>query len=196
MSRTQGKLILLIGPTGSGKSTLMKHAMATHPELTVPYSYTTRARRVDHVENEHYRFLTVDEFKQKTEAGDFLEWAEYGGNYYGTLRAEILEDLEKGMIILKEMEVQGARQVMKLLSTDELVTVYIDGGSWDELVARVVARSPITDDELEKRKVRFHDEQTFMKEASVVIKNTAGERDQAVATFSSLIESTLGVATH
>lgn len=175
----------------------MKHVMALHPELTIPYSYTTRARRGDHIENDHYRFLTEEEFTTRAAAGEFLEWAEYGGNYYGTLKAEVLEDLEQGKILLKEMEVQGARQVVAMLPPEQLVTVFIDAGSWSELEARVRARAPISEEELEKRKKRYEDEVTFMHEATEVIRNYDGERDSADRQFTDLIQSLInGTSPH
>ncbi len=187
----QGTFIIVIGPTGSGKSTLMKYGMSLYPELTIPYSYTTRARRADHIENDHYRFLSAEEFTQKIGAGEFLEWAEYGGNYYGTLKAEVMSDLEAGQVLLKEVEVQGARQIRELLPKEQLVTVFIDAGPWKELEERVRARAPISEEELEKRKQRYEDELTFMSEADVVIRNHAGMIEEADRAFADLLQSVI-----
>lgn len=189
-----GKFIIVIGPTGSGKSTLMKHVIGTHAELVHPYSYTTRARRPDAVENDHYRFVSVEEFKKDIEAGAFLEWAEYGGNYYGTKKDEVLTALSEGKILLKEMEVQGARQVRQVLSKEDFVSVFIDAGSWDELRERVLSRAPMSDDELSRRHSRFDDEVTFKDEADVVIENRAGEGEAAKAQFAKVIEDALQAA--
>ena len=185
-----GKLILLIGPTGSGKSTLMKAAIAAHPELVIPYSYTTRARRADHIENDHYRFISREEFERRADAGEFLEHAEYGGNCYGTLKGEVLADIEAGKVLLKEMEVQGARQVHALLPKDRVVAVFIDAGSWEELTKRVHAREPMDQEQLAKRRHRYEDEITFKPEADVVIDNTS-DREGAKAHFLDLVQSAL-----
>jgi guanylate kinase len=185
----KGTLIILIGPMGSGKSTLMKHVIANHPEIKVPYSYTTRPRRSDHVENNHYRFISVEEFKQKIDEGAFLEWAEFSGNYYGTLKADIVEAIKNGEVLLKEMEVQGARQVRELLAADELVTVFVDAGGWDELQRRAANREAMDPEHLEMRRIRFEDEMTFKPEADVVIDNSGHDSEPAKQQFSSLIES-------
>lgn len=184
-----GTFILVIGPTGSGKSTLMKHVIAKFPELMLPYSYTTRARRADAIENDHYQFISVEEFKERIEKGDFLEWAEYGGNYYGTLKEEVEEALAAGKILLKEMEVQGARQTISILPSNELVPVFIDAGEWEELEKRVLARAHMDEAQLAERRRRFEDEVTFKPEAAVVIDNTGGDVEAAKAQFTDLIQS-------
>lgn len=192
----KGIFILVVGPTGSGKGTLMKHVMGQFPELVFPYSYTTRARRGDDIEGEHYKFISVAEFQEKINAGEFLEWAEYGGQYYGTLRSEVEQSLSEGKILLKEMEVQGARQVQKILPQDQLSIVFVSAGTWDELVARVRARAPISDEELALRKKRYDDEVTFQASADIVIENGEGQKEQAKEEFKNLIQSVISHHTH
>ncbi len=197
MTPTQkGTFILVIGPTGSGKSTLMKHVIDAFPELVLPYSYTTRTKRADHVEGKHYQFISVEEFKQKIEGGEFLEWAEYGGNYYGTLKSEVEKDLSEGKVLLKEVEVQGARQIRDILPKDELMTVFVSSGDWEALEARVRARAPITEEELALRKKRYKDEITFKDEADQIILNTEGRKEAAKEDFKNLIQSVISHTTH
>lgn len=172
---------------------LMKNAIALHPELCIPYSYTTRARRPESVENDHYRFITVEEFEIRIKNGEFLEWARYGDNYYGTRQDEVENALTSGKVLLKEMEVQGARQVRDILSKEQFATIFIDAGPWDELAARVKSRAPITDEELEKRRQRFEDEVTFKPEADHVVENFAGKSEEAKAAFEAIIEEALGI---
>lgn len=173
----------------------MKHVIGTHEELVHPFSYTTRARRPDSVENDHYCFVSEEEFKRDIEAGSFLEWAEYGGNYYGTKKEEVLTALKEGKVLLKEMEVQGARQVREVLSKDDLISVFIDAGSWEELRARVLSRAPMSEEELARRHSRYDDEVTFKAEADIVIENHAGKSEEAKAAFAKLIEDALQAAT-
>jgi len=187
----RGKLILISGPTGSGKGTLMKHALARFPTVFSPQSYTTRARRSDAIENAHYTFISLEEFKEKIAEGAFLEWAEFSGNYYGTLRAEVEKGIAEGRVMFKEMEVQGVRQARALLPKSELLTVFIDAGSWDELKQRALAREPMSDDILEKRRLRYEDELTFMPEADMIVHNHAGKYAEAEATFETIIEDAL-----
>ncbi len=191
-----GTFILVIGPTGSGKSTLMKHVIEQFPELVLPYSYTTRAKRADHVEGKHYKFISVEEFKQKIDAGAFLEWAEYSGNFYGTLRGEVEQQLAEGKVLLKEVEVQGARQIRELLPKEELMTVFVSSGDWKDLEARVRARAPITEEELALRKQRYEDEITFKDEADEVILNVEGKREVAQEAFKNLIQSVIQRNSH
>lgn len=188
-----GTFIVLIGGMGSGKSMLMKHAITAHPELVIPYSYTTRPRRPDAVENDHYRFVSVPEFEQMIEEGAFLEWARFGDNYYGTRKAEVEEGLRAGNVLLKEMEVQGVRQVRSMLPTEQFTTVYVDAGPWEELAERALKRAPMSDVELAKRRKRYDDELTFKDEADEVIVNREGMQEEAKAAFSALIERALGI---
>ena len=193
---TRGKLILVVGSTGSGKGTLMKHALGRFPEIFSPKSYTTRARRSDAIENAHYTFISLEEFKEKIEQGAFLEWAEFSGNYYGTLRAEVEQGLAEGKIMFKEMEVQGVRQAQKILPKSELITVFIEAGSWEELKHRALLREPMTDEVLEKRRLRYEDELTFMPEADVVVRNLAGKYEEAEAAFEKVIAEAVESANH
>lgn len=186
-----GKFILVIGPTGSGKSMLMKYATSLFPGLVLPYSYTTRARRHDAIENSHYTFVSIEEFQKMIDEEKFLEWAQYGANFYGTLREEVELELEEGKILLKEVEVQGARQIRDILPKDQLLTVFISAGSWEGLEARIRARAPISEEEIGLRKKRYEDEITFMTEADVCIVNIDGDKEKANKEFANLIQSVM-----
>lgn len=188
----RGKLILVIGPMGSGKSTLMRHAIERFPELRTPYSYTTRPRRPDAVENEHYQFVTKEEFEQMIADGKMLEWARFSDNYYGTLKEYVHEGLEEGKVMFKEMEVQGVRQVKKSMNPSDLVTVFIDAGPWETLAARALERAHMSDEELAKRKKHFEEEIAFMPEADVVIHNRSlEEKESAMQAFEKVIQDAL-----
>lgn len=190
-----GKFILVIGPTGSGKGTLLRHAMERMPGLTVPSSYTTRTpREGGNVEGKHYRFISVEEFEAYKKEDAFLEWAEFGGNYYGTRREEVLTALAEGKVLVKEMEVQGARQVKAILPHDRLMTIFVDAGSWQELERRVRERAPITDEELQKRRLRYEDEITFKAEADCIVANPPGEKEAAQKEFERVLRAALDEA--
>ena len=102
---SKGKFILVIGPTGSGKSVLITYIREMFPDLVFPLSYTTRERRPG-AENSGYQFLSKEAFKEKADAGEFLEWAQFGDNFYATSKDEVVSGLTAGKILLKEMEVQ------------------------------------------------------------------------------------------
>jgi len=185
----KGKLVLVIGPTGSGKGTLLKHVAGVMPELVFPRSCTTRAPRPGEKDGETYFFVTSKEFEHRIEQGDFLEYASYGGNWYGTLKSEILPAVEGGKVVVREVEVQGARQIRERVPTDILRIVYVDAGSWDELERRIVARAPIGQPELIARRKRYEDETSFKAEASVVVQNPDGGLEAAKRDFEAAIRA-------
>ncbi len=182
MSR-RGKLVLVVAPSGSGKDTLMDAAEAAFPDLQTLVTCTTRTPRNGEVNEVDYHFFTREEFEQKIDNGEFLEWAEYGGNLYGTLRASIESVLADGKLLLANIEVQGARRLRTLLPPDELATIYIDAGGWDVLVPRIQARAAITPEELAKRHERYLDEVTFKDDADYVIENPDGGLENATRSF-------------
>jgi guanylate kinase len=181
-----GKFILVLGPTGSGKSVLIAYIKETFPEITYPHTYTTRPKRPV-AENPAYQFLSVEEFEAKKDAGEFLEWARFGENYYSTSKTEVLDALTQGKVLLKEMELQGVRQTLEILPREQLVTIYIDAGSWEELERRVRARAPIGEEELAKRKQRYEDEVTFQGTADYVVQNLPGKLEDAKEAIKKII---------
>ncbi len=184
----QGRFILVIGPSGSGKSALLAHLHEQIPSLIFPRSCTTRVPRPGEVEGEKYFFISKAEFEKREAAGEFLEWASYGGNYYGTLKAEILPALERGEVVVREVEVQGARQIQALIPSDDLRMIFIDAGSWEELEQRIRARAPITEVELLARRKRYEDETAFKAQATVVVHNPNGGLEQAKKDFVAAVQ--------
>lgn len=179
----RGTLILVVGPSGSGKGALMEHLRAAMPEVVFPVSCTTRSPRPSETEGAMYFFVTEQEFDQKIAAGEFLEWASYGGNRYGTLKSQVLPALEAGKVVVREVEVQGARQIQALVPKEHLKIIFIDAGSWEDLERRILGRAPIEDEELQKRRKRFDDETNFMSEASTVVQNRDGGLEKAKQDF-------------
>jgi guanylate kinase len=109
-----GRPIVLTGPSGVGKGTLLQALLERHPELYLSVSATTRLPRTGEVEGTHYYFHTRDRFEAMIAAGELLEWAEFAGNYYGTPIAPIQAQLDLGRSIILEIELAGARQVAKI----------------------------------------------------------------------------------
>lgn len=182
-----GHLILLMAPSGSGKKHMVDTILATHRDVYFAKTYTSRPIRQGVEENPLYSFVTRAEFEQMIAEGDFIEWAEFGGNLYGTPKSEVEAPLEVGKVVFKEMELQGVEQMRKLIPKDHLTVVYIDAGSWDNLRDRIVKRAPISDEELELRRQRFELETKAQPAADVTIRNHNGELEVAMQTMEALV---------
>ena len=174
-----GTLVIVNGPSGSGKGSLVSYLRSVYPQIGFSISCTTRSPRPNEKDGVNYHFLSEAEFTRRIEAGDFLEWAKFGKNYYGTLKSEVLHRLERGEVIVLEIEIQGARQIVRGTPKDELLSIYIDAGSWEALEKRIVARAPISHDELADRKKSYETEVEFKDEADVVIPNPDGGLEAA-----------------
>jgi guanylate kinase len=188
----RGVYILVVGPTGSGKNTLIAAAREAIPGLAFAVSATTREKRQTEVDGISYYFLSREEFMRRVEADEFLEWAEYGGNCYGTLRSEVESSLAKGDVILSDIEVQGVRLIREKLPREEYAVIYVDAGPWEELVPRILARAPMSPEDLEKRHARYTDEASFKPEADYVVENKDGGLEEAVRAFVAVIEKIKG----
>ena len=108
---TSAKVFVITGPSGVGKGTLIKKLLERVPDLALSVSATTRQPREGEEHGRDYHFLTEEQFKERRDAGDFLEFASYSGNHYGTLNSELQRCLDKGRSVVLEIEVQGATQV-------------------------------------------------------------------------------------
>jgi len=145
----RGALIIISGPSGAGKGTLVDRLVTRVPCLSVSVSATTRAPRPGEVDGEDYIFLSTEEFGRRVEAGEFLEWAEVHGNRYGTLRATVEQTLAAGCDVILEIDPQGAFQVKELMP--EAVLVFIIAPSMDELERRIRKRGAETDEQVRTR---------------------------------------------
>ena len=131
----QGALFVVTGPSGTGKTTLIRETMKRVPELQLPVSATTRAARPKETDGLDYHFLSPEEFNAGVKAGDFLEWAEVYGNRYGTLRKPIEEALSKGASVVLDIDYQGAAQVMS--EFPEAISIYVLPPSTDIIETRL-----------------------------------------------------------
>lgn len=129
---------MITGPSGVGKGTLIRALREAIPELELSTSATTRAPRAGEEDGIDYHFLDPAEFERRIDAGDFLEHATYSGNRYGTLRSEVEERLGRGVPVVLEIEVQGARQIRE--SMPEAVQIFIAPPSPEALRERLHGR--------------------------------------------------------
>ena len=148
-TQSRGRLIVLSGPGGVGKSTVAK-ALREVSGFWVSVSATTRAPRFNETEGVDYYFYSNEKFDQAVANGDFLEWAEFAGNRYGTPRRAVDETLAKGTHVLLEIEIAGAKQVRE--HSKEARLVFLEPPSWEELVSRLEGRGT---DSPERRAARL-----------------------------------------
>lgn len=144
-----GKLYVFTGPSGTGKGTMLGHILNIDKNLFLSVSATTRSAREGEIDGKHYYFLDKEEFKQKIENGDFLEHAQYLGNYYGTLEKPVEQKLIEGSDVLLEIEVQGAMQIKQKRS--DAVMIFVAPPSIDELERRLIKRGTEKPDKISER---------------------------------------------
>jgi guanylate kinase len=127
------RVVILSAPSGGGKTTIARALAARRTDVGVSVSATTRAPRPGERDGEAYHFVTAEEFRRRVAAGQFLEWAEYAGALYGTLRAEVDGLRAAGRHALLDIELQGARQVRARLRPDEVIAIFVlppSAGAW------------------------------------------------------------------
>ncbi|MFR7761246.1 MAG: guanylate kinase [Peptoniphilus grossensis] len=144
-----GFLLVLSGPSGSGKGTVSEALMKNNDDIIFSTSVTTRTPRPGEVNGENYFFATRDEFEKMVENDELLEHAFVHTNYYGTPKQFVFDEIEKGEIVLLEIDVQGALQVKKKYK--EAVFIFLIPPTMDELKSRLVKRDTETEDEIETR---------------------------------------------
>lgn len=121
----KGKLFVVSGPSGAGKSSLIKDVLKELENFKKSVSVTTRARRAGEIDGEHYYFISIEEFKGLIENDELIEWAAYCGNYYGTLKKTVSENIERGINMILVIDVNGAMQVKKIMKDAYLIFITI-----------------------------------------------------------------------
>ena len=182
------KVFVITGPSGVGKGTLIRALLERVPELELSVSATTRRPRPGETQGVDYWFLSDDEFERRIQAGDFVEWAEYSGRRYGTLRDELEQRTAAGIPVVLEIEVQGARQVRKTMP--EAVQIFIAPPSLDALRLRLVGRGTDDSDEVERRLQVASSELAARDEFAHVVVNDRLE--DAVQRLEAIVRANLG----
>ncbi|HKK44157.1 MAG TPA: guanylate kinase [Balneolaceae bacterium] len=158
--KPKGKVIIIVAPSGAGKTTIAKRLLEEHPKIRFSISATTRSPRKGEVDGKDYFFLTEDQFDQKVQNEAFLEWEEYSGNRYGTLRSEVDKLVESGYFPLLDIEVKGAMNVKKLYKSDA-ISIFIQPPSITELKSRLDNRGSENENSLQKRLKRAKMEMSY-----------------------------------
>ena len=147
---TPGKVIVIVAPSGAGKTTIAQRLLKEYPKIQFSVSATTRKPRKGEQDGEDYYFLSEEEFDQKIEDEKFLEWEHYSGNRYGTLRSEVDKLVESGYFPLLDIEVKGALNVQRLYNSGA-ISIFIEPPSLEELKNRLSKRGSETENSLQQR---------------------------------------------
>lgn len=151
-----GKLIVLTGPSGVGKGTLVRSLLERHPELYLSISVTTRSPRPGEIDGKHYYFVSREQFDEMVAQEELLEWAEFAGNCYGTPRQQMEDKIREGKWVILEIELEGARQIRA--SFPEALRVFILPPSMQELEQRLRGRGSDSEDAIARRLCRAQEE--------------------------------------
>lgn len=165
----RGKLFIISGPSGSGKSSLVNDALKESDNFVRSISVTTRPRRKKETPGHHYHFLNRKKFNELAEKGMLLEWASYAGYLYGTPKKFVLDNLERSRNVIMVIEVQGAMQVKNKM--EEAYLIFITTSSFNELERRIKKRGDETPEEIKKRIETAKNELKYKKYYDCIIVN-------------------------
>lgn len=180
-----GNLYIVSAPSGSGKTTLLRHLIADFRELIFSISYTTRAPRAGETDGVDYFFIGRDEFLRMVDADEFLEWAEYQGNLYGTSRSFVEDQVNAGCNVILDIDVQGARQVREKIPG--AVTVFLLPPSYAELERRLRERGEQDDETIRMRLAIARQEITRYRDYDFIVVND--KLEESVSLLAAIVRS-------
>ncbi len=183
----KGILLIVSGPAGSGKGTVVSKLISAHEEIALSVSATTRQPRPGEQNGVHYHFITKDDFEKRIKNGEILEYTTYCENYYGTPLKEVNEALLSGKDIILEIEVDGAMQVKKKLP--EAVTVMLTPPDKETLENRLRSRGTETDEVIAWRLERAKEEIALMPEYDYSVVNEDGRADECADLIYSILRA-------
>ncbi|MBN2095971.1 guanylate kinase [Candidatus Peregrinibacteria bacterium] len=185
-----GKLFLLVGPSGSGKSSVLMELKKAHPEYTYPLSATTRPMREGEKDGDIYHFYSKEDFEKGIENGEFLEYAVvHQDHYYGLIRQPVIDSLGKGETVVREVDIQGFENIRTKIPVKNLITIFITVPNKQELIDRIVNRAAISEDELKKRLESMHREFALARECDYLVENKQGELKKTVEKVAEIIKN-------
>ena len=172
--KEKGLLIVVSGPSGAGKDTVINKVLETEKNIWVSISMTSRSPRGSEENGKDYFFVTKEEFEENIKAGNLLEYATYNDNYYGTPKSKIDEYLNKGIDVVLIIEIQGARQIKDLIP--EALFIFIMPPSMEELKHRLVSRGTDSPDKIIGRFKRAYEEINEVTKYNYVVVNDEVEK--------------------
>ena len=171
MSSSLGKIIILAAPSGGGKSTMAKKLLDDFDTLKFSVSATTRKPRSGEIDGKDYYFLTKETFEDRVQNQEFLEWEEfYNGTMYGTIKAHVESELEKGYFVMLDVDILGALNVKKIYGDDAL-TIFIKPPTMDILEQRLRDRGTESEESLSVRLERAEKEITYADKFDLLVTN-------------------------
>ena len=179
------KLIIITGPSGVGKGTVVKELLDRNKDIWLSISATTRNPRIGEKDGENYYFISDERFKDMIDKKDFLEWAQFAGNYYGTPLSTVNEKIEKGFIVLLEIEVEGAKQIKEKFP--EALSIFLLPPSKAELEKRIRNRGTEKEEAIDRRLSRADYEIASSDEFDFVLTNN--DVDETVKEVFKIIKS-------
>jgi guanylate kinase len=171
--QNKGLLLVLSGPSGSGKGTILRRVVTKNKNVRCSISVTTREPRNNEVEGKNYFFKSKEEFRNMVRADELVEWVEYCGNYYGTPLKYINDSVEKGYDVILEIEVEGAVNIKE--KYPNCILVFITPPSFEELRNRLLLRGTEDSGIVDKRLDRAKEEIDYIKVYDYVIVNDVVE---------------------
>ncbi|MCP1381884.1 guanylate kinase [Runella salmonicolor] len=187
----EGKLIIFSAPSGSGKTTIVRHLLSKYNNLGFSISACTRDRRGrNEVHGKDYYFLTPDDFKQRIDNNEFVEWEEvYPGGYYGTLKSEIERLWAAGKHVIFDVDVKGGLKLKEYFG-ERALAIFVKAPSEDAIKQRLMMRGTETEDSLSKRLFKVKFEMSFQDRFDVILVND--NLEAALAKAEELVENFLG----
>ena len=163
------KLIIITGPSGVGKGTVVKELLDRNKDIWLSISATTRNPRVGEKDGLNYYFISEERFKDMIDKKEFLEWAQFAGNYYGTPLSTVNEKIEKGFVVLLEIEVEGAKQIKEKFP--ESLSIFLLPPSKEELEKRIRNRGTEKEEAIDRRLSRANYEIASSNQFDFVLTN-------------------------
>jgi guanylate kinase len=188
-----GVLLVVSGPSGAGKSSICARVRKEMPELRFSVSCTTRQPRKGEQHGKEYYFITRNEFEQKIAQNEFVEYAEVFGNFYGTLKSEVIKWIEQGDDVFLDIDIQGAIQIKQAAAQNELLrkcaqSIFIVPPNLRELEHRLRGRNSDSEEQIQQRLAKAEYEISFWREYDFVLVND--NLETAAAEMKSLIAMT------
>lgn len=186
--KLSGMLILIVGPSGSGKGTVINILKEKYPKFFYPVSYSTRTPRGNEKDGVVYHFVAKTEFEKMIRKGDFLEYAiVHSNNYYGTSKKEIMDALKASKVVIREVDIQGFHSIQKIISRKNLVSIFMRVSSEADLRQRILRRSNLSDEELNRRMESARKELAQSSDCDYQVENKWGEIDVCVKNVEKII---------